>query len=197
MGPFKLIVSKVAQHVNYKDIDEIKRNILTQDISFDPRQHDIFLFFVLPEFIQNYKGSKKTIKKKSYSKVDRVIVRIELPTTNIKLLGMYPISRTITATYEKPSTEFIPISGKLKALGRDKDAIKRGKSLIIANRNEQIAQWIFLKPYIEQRADFGMKILCLVPKNLEPELRFMRCSASAQDDGREIEKACRRKIIFP
>jgi len=197
MGPFKLRISKIAQHVDLNDISKIKQDILIQDISFDPNLHDIFQFYVTPEFIQNFKGSRKTYKKKSFSKVDRIFVKVQIPSSEIKLLGMYPISRTVSETYEKAYTPFIPISGKLTAYGRDKDAIKRGKHLIIANRNLQMAQWIFLKPYIEDRIDFGMKILCCVPKTLEKEFRFMRCSASAKEKGREIEKAYRRKIIFP
>lgn len=197
MGPFKLRISKIAQHVDLADISKIKRDILVQNITYDPNLHDIFLFFVTPEFIENFKGSRKTYKKMSFSKVDRIFVKVIVPSTEIKILGMYPISRTIADTYEKAFTPFIPISGKLKAYGREKDAIKRCKHLIIANRDQQIAQWIFLKPYIEKRVDFGMKILCLVPKALGSESRFMRCSASAQEKGREIEKAYRRKIIFP
>ena len=197
MGPFKFSISKVAQFVSLEDISQVKCDILAQGVSFDPDQHDVFLFFVIPEFIQSKKGSKRTRRKRSYSKVDRIFIKVKLPTSDIKLLGMYPTSRTDTNTYEVDNIPYIPIVGKLKAHGRVKDAIKRGKHLIVANRNDEIAQWVFLKPYIEQRTDFGMKVLCLVPKDLDDEYRFLRCNASAQDKGREIEGAYRRKILFP
>ena len=129
--------------------------------------------------------------------MDRLFVQIRLPTSQVKFLGMYPVSRTESEPYDFGVDSFVPIAGKLKARGRVRDAIKRGKHLIIANRTDEIAQWIFLKPYIRQRNDFGMKLLCLVPKDLGVEHRFLRCSVSAQDRGREIEGAYRRKIAFP
>jgi len=33
MGPFKLRISKIAQHVDLNDISKIKQDILIQDIS--------------------------------------------------------------------------------------------------------------------------------------------------------------------
>jgi hypothetical protein len=197
MEQFRLAISKQAERVSLDDLSQTKQDVLAQGVSFEPEHHDLFQFFVAPEFLHSTAGSKKTRRKRSYSKVNRVFVKTRLPTTDIRLLGMYPVTRTETGTHEADIVSYIPIAGKLRAHGRAKDAIKRGKHSIIANRTDEIAQWIFLRPYIEERSDFGMIILCLVPRELDDSLRFLRCDASAQDNGREVQGAYGKKVGFP
>jgi hypothetical protein len=197
MEQFKLAISKEAERVSLDELSQAKQDVLAQGISFDPEHHDVFQFFVAPEFFHSTEGSKKTRSKRSYSRVNRLFIKTRLPTTDIRLLGMYPVTRTEAGTHQTELASYIPIAGKLRAHGRARDAIKRGKHVIIANRTDEIAQWIFLKPYIEQRSDFGMMVLCLVPRDLDDNYRFLRCDASAQDSGREVQAAYGRKVRFP
>jgi hypothetical protein len=197
MEQFKLAISREAQRVSLDDLPQAKQDILAQGVSFDPEHHDVFQFFVAPEFYHSTEGAKKTRRKRRYSNVNRLFIKTRLPTTDIKLLGMYPITRTEESRYGADIVSFIPIAGKLRAHGRARDAIKQGKHWIIANRTDEIAQWIFLRPYIEQRTDFGMIVLCLVPRELDDRYRFLRCDASAQDSGREVQGAYGRKVRFP
>lgn len=197
VGPFELVLSEEAQLVDPRDIPRAKRQVLAHDISIDPDTHDVYLFFLAPKIILNPKMKKRMQKRKSFSKVDRILVRTELPTKEMKILGMYPVTRTTAGEHVSTLIHDLPISQKLRPQGKTKDAIKRMQHMILTTRTQNSAEWWFLKPYIEQRIDFGMKLLCIVPKSIDEESRYFRCYVAAQDKGRIIEQIAGKRIHLP
>lgn len=183
--------------MDFKKLSEDERNVLCGGIRFDPAKYDIYRFFVAPVFIMGKRGKKRRRRRKSYTNVNRVLIQVKVPSSEIQLLGIYPVSRLQTGSHDSRSGFSLPIVGKLRVGGRAKDAVKRGQHMIIASRTDEIAQWVFLKPYIESSEDFRMQVLCIVSTDLDEEERFIRCNASFQDKGREIEGAYSRRIELP
>lgn len=174
----------------------MEQNALSSELTYDPEIHNVYIFLVIPEYNPRMKGSKRTRRTRSYAKVDRIFVQARSPTPDIEILGMYPNTRMESGVY-RGLLSFVPIAGKLRAIGKVKDAIKRGKHSIIAHHTGELAQWVFLKPYLEQHTEFPMKILCLVSEDVTDEYRFLRCDVSAQDKGREVLGIYGRIITLP
>ena len=197
MGPFKFSIPDHARKIEIANIPQIKRDILTKEVSFDPTKHDIYLFKISAIILQNPKGSKKVLKKREYSRVDRIFVLVKSSEPEIEFLNIYPVSRSGTKKHEQLTYPLIPFYGKLKPQGRVKEILREGDRQIIAGWDSDYAQWVFCKPYIENRTDFGMKILCVVPKDLVEKDRSILCYVSAKEQGREILGVRGKRIKFP
>ena len=197
MSRFRISISRVAECLDYGDLDDNDRKTLCRGISFDPAAHNIYRFFIAPVFVIGKQGKKRLRRRKSYTRVDRVLVQAKVPSKAIRLLGIHPLSQFETGEDDPGPRIVIPILGNMKIGGRAKDAVKRGRHTVIAYRTDEIAQWVFLKTYITSEQDFRMKALCVVDKDLDPEKRFLRCNVSFQARGREIEGAYRRRVEFP
>ena len=77
-----------------------------------------------------------------------------------------------------------------------KDLARRRGQRILAGRTNREAQWVFLKPYLEERTDFCLTLLLELPTELPAEARFVWCQAAVMDKGRLIQRHRWRKIPF-
>jgi hypothetical protein len=197
MSMFKISISKKAERMDLNNLPQNERNALCEGISFDPATHDIYRFRVMAKFIIGKTGNKRLRRRKSYANVNRVLIQVRVPSPKIQLLGIYPVSLLHTGQPGPRPVFTLPIVGKPKVGGRAKDTIRRGQHTVIASRTDEIAQWVFLKSYIESGKALCVQVLCTMLKNLDPGERFMRCDVAFKDDGREIEVAYNRRIEFP
>jgi len=203
LGPFKIEVSKKAQRVSFENLLPEEQKLLANGVSFDPVRHDIFEFFLAPFFLSRKTGSKRWRRRNSYSRVDRVLVQTRFGSPDIALLGIFPTTRLLTGEHnlifdgEALFEIAVPKFFKLKLSGQIKNEVKRKQYDVFASRTEQKAQWVFLKSYIASSSDFGLKVLCYVPKDLEDSKRHLLCDATFANKGRDITKIRNRKIHFP
>jgi hypothetical protein len=194
MTTFKLRVSKNAERLNFDEIPEIEKKILFAGIKFNPDTHDVYRFFVVPELDSVNRGSKRTQKRKDFSLADKISVKVEAPFPGLSFIGIFPITTTVAGTHDEIR---FPIIGDLRPKGIAKEFVKRGKHAILAERTDDFACWFFLKPYIESGQSYRMEAVCIVPKSLPLEQRYLRCDASVMHKGRELKGAYARRILLP
>ncbi|MBF2088399.1 MAG: hypothetical protein IGR80_01650, partial [Synechococcales cyanobacterium K44_A2020_017] len=93
-GPFKLRISSEAEHLNYESLPDNVRGALCFGQTFNSDEHDIYRFFVVPEFLIDGEITKlpRKMKRQSYDKADRALVQAERGAEEIKFLGIYPVT---------------------------------------------------------------------------------------------------------
>lgn len=207
-GPFHLRVAKKASLVNIDALSEEARNDLLGHASFDRMKHEIYQVSIAVEFDfpglaerSEHKMPRK-IKKVSYDKVDKIFIKTHPLSERVEFLGIYPASRSIegrSVEFEfSPEIGFGVSATKISFAGKIKTLLSRRKHAIMAARTESFAQWIFLKPWLnEAHTVMDLDILCTVPKDLDPALRFLRFDAVALNGGRALATAENRRVWIP
>ncbi|MBV5343087.1 hypothetical protein JZU68_05580 [bacterium] len=202
MGPFQLRISSHAEQLDFSQLDEERKAILLNGIEFDESKFAIYRFFVFPEFLPGKPKTKRWRDRKSYERASHAIIIVKSGNSQIRFRGHFPqtlmndnghsVERVGGVTF---LLGFLKVF-QLKLEGRIKDAVRTGKSVIIASRTDEIAQWIFSKPRIHNDPNFQMEILCAVPNDLSPEDRFIRCKAKISDNGRELDKKSKNILLM-
>lgn len=198
---FNIIISETAERINYDDLSDKEKDTLSRGIQYNPKEHDVFRFFILVQPQINKYKKKRTRQRRSYDLVNTVLVDVNFR-HEIKLLGIYPTT-TLTSgqtSFDLKGEAIVEFGKnfKLTIKGRAKNIAgkKRNSHLILASRTDSIAQWLFFKPYIENHLDYEVEVLCIVPRTLEKDNLFLVCSTSFKDGGREIESVNRKKVFF-
>lgn len=193
MGPFKLVISKTAEKLDFNALDEAHQQILCDGIAFDPEQFELFRFAVFPMWLPGKPKSKRWRRRKSFAKADHVMVHVEPGSPRVRFRGIYP--RAVSATGER-SREYeveaileigIPKAGHLKLRGKTKSTAKNQQPGVMAAYTSKFAQWVFFEARLRQDPNFQMEILCALPKDLPESERWLRCRALVSDHGRELD----------
>lgn len=198
---FELICTKQADQLDFDNLpNEIKTAF--NGLAFDKKKEDLYRFCILVRFDETKHGRKRDRRRRSYAKVDRMLMHVELPSEELRLLGIHPL----TKLDDSPSPSFegsikgevtLPMMAKLEIGGAVKDMVRRNNHAIIAGRTDQTAQWVFLKPFIEANTEYCVSILVSIPKSLAEAERYVQCSASAQDHGRVIKEFRNKRVRLP
>jgi hypothetical protein len=206
-GPFNLRISSQAEHLDYDSLPQENRDALCIGRKFNPDIHDIYRFFVIPEF--QLEPSKlidlsRRLKRKSYDKADRALVQAKCGVESIVILGIFPTTQddigqvSIDLEGELLFEVTIPGIFKTKLNGKTKNIIKRQlPHSVLASRTDDFAQWVFLKSWIRSGRELGMQIFCVVPKNLPANERFVWCSAKFLEGNRLVEIINNKKVLMP
>lgn len=121
----------------------------------------------------------------------------------IKFLGIFPTSQEVNGKWffdfeGEALFEFsIPKICKLQLKGKTKNIIQKRKQYrVVASRTDDMAQWIFLKHWLESGQQLGMKIFCSVPKDLEENKRYVICDALVSQKGRKIQALNHAQVLM-
>jgi hypothetical protein len=197
---FDVLISNAAEPIYYDAVTDFERDILCRGIAYDANEHDVYRFFVTVKPAGRKYKTKRERTKRSYAKVKQALVSLKPSTKYIKLLGMYPSNTTIDGQQGfdlKGEVIINVVNGVyLEMKGEGKNLARRTKKFeVIAGRTDELAQWIFLKPYIDRNINFEMQVLCVVPKSIPGELRYLSCKASFNQDRYVLESSARRIAI--
>ena len=208
-GPFKIKVSKSAERLSLNDLSTEDRDILTRGTKYNPDSHDVYRFFVMPEFSlteeeqERAKFWPRKMKKQSYSKADRVFIQAKPSSPQIKLFGIHPVTllKTGQSQFDFEGESIFEVSVpklfKFKVSGKIKNSIRKDVYSLYAARTDEIAQWIFLESWIRSGSDFCLQLLCSVPKSLQHNLRTIVCDVEVTEKGRTIVGAYRKRVSIP
>jgi hypothetical protein len=193
-GPFELEISTEATHVDYAHLPEEIQKALCCDVTYDPATHDVFSFSVAPKELLGYSDVRtRQEKKRSYCKVDRVLIQAVPASDSICFIGIYPTTTAISGQRSldiKGDVLFevsVPKLVKLQVKSEIKNRIRSDVYEVFSARTNKFGQWIFLKHWVTSGGSFEMRVLCSVPKRLRQADRFIMCDAEAQQKGRKIE----------
>ncbi len=200
-GPFNIEVSKKAEKLQIENLTEEEKKTLLHGVKFDSRVHDVYKFSIIPviKLIDARKLSRK-LKRKSFDRTNIVLVHTRVGITEIEFLNIFPT----TCTREGRWTLDLTAEGKLELLqkgvgklmiaGIFKHKIRKENFSIYAGHHSYFAQWIFLEPWIKTVSDFKIEILCMVPKKLRNEDRFIICDTQFKENSRVLKSALKRKV---
>ncbi len=208
-GPFNIKVSRVAELIDLDSLPLVEKEVLSYGVRYDSATHDVFRFFVMPVFQATAENigtarrwSRKT-KRVSYSLADAVLIQTLAGSTEITLLGIHPTTTKVTgeSAFDLEAEAILEI-GKpgtfhLKLSGKAKNSVRKTEFRVMAPRTNDLAQWVFFKPWIEAGESFCLEYLCFVPKGLEAKERFIRCDVKVEQKGRAIGWANGRTVTIP
>jgi len=195
--------------LNLDDLAAEERDILTARTRFNPATHDVYRFSVIPEFLMTSETHgifgiwPRKVKKASFSSADNVMIQARVGSSEIRLYGIHPVSMTVDgqAAFEYEGQlgveAGIPYAGKIKLGGTVKNNLKKRIYSVLAGSTDELAQWVFLKEWLEAKPAFQLQILCSVPKSLNLEARYVLCDVRVAEGNREIKKASKKKVLLP
>lgn len=201
-GPFLIDVPKEAQKVSKEQLRDEEKRVLFHNSPIEPGV-DIYRFGIVPvlQLIEDSKVSRK-LKRSCYEYTDRCLVHTRVLHESIKILGIFPTTCTssgqwvLDLTLDGSAALFQEGIGHLKVEGIFKYKVNSRKFLIYAHRHNSLAQWIFLKEWVQEKSDFAVELLCTVPRRITDD-RFLLCDVQFQNGGRIVETARHRKIYLP
>jgi hypothetical protein len=204
-GPFRLSISSEAEHLDYEALSNDVQNALCFGRTFNPDEHDIYRFFVIPEFLIDDEIAKlpRKMKRQSYDKANRALVQAERGAEEIRFLGLYPVTKEeggqLELDLEGEALFEITIASlfKTRLRGATKNKIKRKRHSVLASRTDKFVQWVFLKSWVESGLELGMQVFCSVPTDLDAANRFITCSAKFTEGNRVIESVRNQHISIP
>ena len=200
MDSFIVKISKQAAHVDYEALSQEEKEGLFKGIEYSPKKHTLYRFNVAP-IITTGKTSKKQQKRQAYSKADRVLIQIR-DFKGIALVGIYPVDDQAAdsskeSEYGAEGSVSLFNVVNLKLSGKAKDEIAKKRINVNSAFTEDVAQWIFLKPYIEANQDFLLFIACADTDHQSSDKVSMLCDVSIQDHGRNLCRPISKRILLP
>lgn len=201
MGPFRLVVSKQAEALQYEDLSEQEKADLPQAVSARLKGNEIYRFCLMVKFITLH-APRRICRRRSYDRVDLIIAHVRLPSQRMQLLGIAPVTRPDLpaggreAEGNLQAEVSIPLI-KLTIGGQIRDMIRRQVYDVIAARTDREAQWVFLKRFLQGTTSFCLTLYLDVPDDLPAAERYILCSAEARDNGRSLGRIVDRKVVLP
>jgi hypothetical protein len=195
--------------LNLEDLAPDERDILTARTHFNPATHDVYRFSVIPEFLMTSETHglfgfwPRKAKKASFSAADNVTIQARVGSPEIQLYGIHPVTMTVDG---QPAFEYegrlgvdagVPYVGKVNLGGTVKNILKKRIYSVFAGSTDELAQWVFLKGWLDAHSAFQLQILCSVPKSLNVGARYFLCDVRVAEGNREIKKAIKRKVLLP
>lgn len=205
-GPFHLNVSSIAEKLDFEALTEKESEVLCSGISVDPRKHDIYRFFITPKAekptLQEADKLSRKQKKQSFHRADRMDVSVKPASNEIQLLGMFPTTCDVRGQFslDYETEALFEINFKvvrLKLKGKFKNQIRRNKFAVYAGRTNELADWVFLESWIKSSSPFKMKLLCVVPSDLEEDKRILSCNATVSKKSRFIQGITNQQVVIP
>ena len=202
-GPFTFEITDEATKVDFDSLSEDIRNSICSGTNYDPHTHGIYSFSVAPRELLNFRNDLTRLqKRRSYAKVDRVLVQATPKHPTIAFLGIHPTTISVPGQRSldyKGDVLFefgIPKILKFQVRSEIKNKIRSDVFEIFSARTDRFAQWIFLKKWVNSGGAFDMRVLCAVPDSLKHEERSITCDAEAQQDGRKVVGIYKRVVRF-
>jgi len=204
-GIFKWNIPSVGAKKEFGELDKNIRKALEQDEKFDSTIHSVYEFKVIPVIIRTDFLSWKD-KKKDYARLDKVLVHAEAANNQISFCGIFPVTTKVSGQKDLPSMEgdlVLKFGGygrvKLKVGKLGRFFARKGFSVFSTwqcSNPSPFAQWIFFRHWLETVPDFGLKVMCYLPKHMEEAQRYVKLSITGQDKGRAVE-ALSSRIFLP
>jgi hypothetical protein len=202
-GPFTFEITDEASRIEFDELSRDIRDSICSGIKYDPDTHGIYSFSVAPRELINIRSDLTRIqKKRSYLKVDRVLIQATPKHPSITFLGIYPTTVAVSGQsgldYKGDILfEFgIPKILKFQIKSEIKNKIRSDVFEIFSSRTNRFAQWIFLKKWVNSGGAFDMRVFCAVPDNLKHDDRSITCDAEAQQEGRKVVGIYKRIVRF-
>ena len=197
MDNFVLVFPEDAEQLDFAGLPEGIQKALGEGIVQNPARHVVYRFCLLAKSLPEMNARQRERRRRSYQRADRVVINLMTSTSQVQLLGIYPPAETLkmgSSGEGEVSAGFTTPLFSINLHGLLKDLARRSGQRILAGRTDREAQWVFLKPYLEEHTDFCLTFLLQVPAELPPEARFVWCEAAVMDRGRLIQKHRRHKI---
>lgn len=197
MSNFTIVFPRDTERLDYATLsDEIKQG-LGEGVAQDPASHAVYRMCLFVKILPEVKSRKRERSRRAYESADRVLVNLMTPNMQVKLCGIFPPTETvkfsgsgegeITAGVTTPAFT-VNLHGMLKDLAR-----RKGQH-VLAGHSDHEAQWVFLKPYLEEHTDFYLTVLLEISPGMPAESRFVWCGAEVLDMGRSIQTHRWRRI---
>jgi hypothetical protein len=196
-GPFRIHLPKYLTLLDQAALPSAIRDVLFNGIDFHPDEHFIGRLSIAVLEDTNFKGSKKVYRRRSYERVDQLIVQISLPSDEFEIIEVYPHT-TLATGLADPELEvgisIEPTTGKFTISGTLKNLIRRKRHLIINTHTSEISQWAFQKGYLRDNVQFNLDILLRRRANTSVAT-YLMSEVKAQEGGRLI-RATRKKVTI-
>jgi len=194
-GPFDILISGEADKLNFSALSESEQKALTSGIAFDPDEHNLYRFFVSArEKEAPTDWNKRQFKKKSFKIVDRVYLQVDCLSAEIRLMGCHPPTTNADGQseidFEAHAVARVLAVGEagIKLNGPIKNTFRKRKPLIVCQRTDRHADWIFSKDYVSSGSDLKAQVTCVVDRVLDEDNRRLKCHADFKAGGRSVER---------
>lgn len=199
MDNFVLVFPEEAERLDFASLPDEIQKAIGAGIAQDPANHAVYRFCLLAKALPATHARQRERRRRSYQRADRVVINLMTATPQVQLLGIYPPAETLKVDGSgegEVSAGFTTPLFSINLHGLLKDLARRNGQRILAGRTDREAQWVFLKPYLEEHTDFCLTFLLRAPADLPGEARFAWCEAAVMEKGRLIQKHRRKKIPF-
>ena len=194
-GPFQIIISDFADKLDFSALSETEQTNLMGGIKFDPGEHNLYRFFVIAREKKPPKSwNGRHYKRKCFKNVDRVYLKVDCPSAEIRLMGCDPTTTNAEGQtaldIEAHALARVLTVGEagIKLNGPIKNSLRKKKPLIVCQRTDRHADWIFSKAYISAGNDLKAQVTCVVDNGLVEDARRLKCHADFKAGGRSIER---------
>lgn len=198
-GPFNINIPTLATRISLHNLTQEQQQQLLGDEQLELEQHDLYEVGIVPE-IRMLEGNRipRIMKKRSYHKVDRVLIHADLSHTNgISLIGILPTTETVRGQRhldidEVEASIFDKIKFKVK--GAFKNIVRKSTHNIFAQKNRSFAQWIFLDNYIQNVADYTLRLFFTAAPSVAADERYVTLDVDFQRGGESLNRARDRVV---
>ncbi|KAF0107326.1 MAG: hypothetical protein FD146_1804 [Anaerolineaceae bacterium] len=189
MNTFAIKIAKQAEKVDFENLSPGEQENLFDNRKYDAAR-DVIYAFKVAIVVSPGKVKKQNVLKRDFKLADTLLVGIR-DFTGFTLTGIHPLSEEyqVTRTDEKGLEGEARAGIKLlfvsfKPVGRTKEEIKTGRTSILQSFDEENAQWLFKKLYLENHFDY--KFLIAVQKKAEQESASFICEVDVQGKNRSL-----------
>jgi hypothetical protein len=197
---FQIEISEQAERLDYNALTDEERGTLFQGLVHNPATHDIFRILLSPvERPANPDWSERQKRRKRYDLVDRILVEMQPGSRQIRIAGIYPASIAADGAgafdFEaEAGAKILEVAdARLRFAGPIKNWWRKRCPLVVAQRTDRVAQWVYSRDWITRGSQCQGELLCEVPKSLTGAARSIQCYADFKDSGgRAVERSTRR-----
>lgn len=204
MTYFRIEFSDTAERLDVEALSEEERATLFQGIQPDPKRHDVYrILLAVVDAEARPTWTERQKKRKLLRLVDKVLMNFQPMNASIQIAGVFPPSilagnQGALDLEAKGDVKILEIANaSLRLKGPIKDWWRKERPLVVSNRTNRFAQWVFSREWLDQGRQCHGEIVCMVPKDLEEHRRIVSCHAAFKEKaGRAIEKT-RKHVLLP
>jgi hypothetical protein len=199
MNTFAIKIAKQAEKLEFKNLSPEIQKTLYDNQKFSPEKDEIYSFKIAI-VIAPGKVKRQNALKRDYKLADTIFIWIH-DFAGFYLLGITPMKEehdaniTIEKGVDGEVTAGVKLfSAGLKPFGHTKEDIKVEKNSILQSFDEDYAQWLFLKHYLENHLDY--KLLLAVRKEETETSKSFTCEVDVQQRGRSLlPRIAKRRVV--